>query len=164
MKHLSDEDQRLVSRLVDGELVGEELANLERRLLQERPLREAVEEQRESREWFGRVRDERDPVVPPDFSDRVLAGVRDLPERSVLLHEAAVPGEIEREREGAIVTARALLVAAVLILSLSLAVSGGLMTRSDSGVLEAADSKLVDEIQAEIEEADRRRVSEQRSR
>ncbi len=168
MKQLSEADQRLLSRLVDGELAGEELTELERRLLREPRLREAVEGQRETREWFEKVRvqESRDGVtVPAGFAARVVEQVRRLPDREELLAEVGELGERESEERTTLSLGRGILAAAALIFGVSLLFAGGLVRPADSDQLEAADDQVIERIDAEmraLEEAEPERAVERR--
>ena len=151
MKNLSESDQALVSRYVDGELSARELVDFERRLLQEPLLRSAADAQRGVRGWFARTADDAGVEVPVGFADKVLQESRRLPSRESLQREAGVPGELEREEVTALRTGKGLLAAAVLVLGVSLLFANGLIRKPDTGQLEAVDQQRIEQIDQERE-------------
>lgn len=162
MKTPGAADQAQVSRFLDGQLSGAELAEFERRLLSDRALRDSVEEQRQVQDWFGRVRagDTAAAVATPGFVDEVLREARRLPSREALESEPAVPGETQLREKSALRTGRVLVAAAALIMGFALVTASGLLQPSDSGRLDAQQQRL-DEIDRAIAEEARRQEEQQ---
>jgi anti-sigma factor RsiW len=157
MRGFTEHDQRLVSRFVDGELSGAELIEFERRLLSEPELRQAADTQRATRTWFEGLRvaeGERDAggELSSGFADRILQEARRGVDRAA---EADVPGELELAERSALRLGSGLLAAAVLIFGFALLFSTGLVRPADSGRLEAADERRIEQIDREIEAARR---------
>ena len=163
MKNLREDDRRLVSRFVDGELQGDAAVEFERRLLQEPALRDAVDEQRSMRQWMAKTAGE-PQALSAGFTDRVLQEARRLPTRESLLHEADVPGEIERNERSAVRLTQVLMGAAAAILVTTVLFSSDLMRATDSRHLDAVDTKRIEEIDQEITAEERRREAENRRR
>jgi len=160
MTSLREADQALVSRYVGGALTGQELADFERRLLKEPALRSSVEEQREVQDWFARVRAS-EPAADaagrsPSFVDGVIRETR----RRVPSDQEGVAGESGDGEQRVVRTARMLLVAAALILGLSLLVATGVLRPGDGDRL-AADPARVEQIDRQME-SERRDVERQR--
>ena len=155
MKKRSEEDERLVSRYVDGELSESARAEFEARMRADPLLREAVAAQRGVRDWFADV--EHDPSghdtprASRDFADRVMSEARRLPPRQALLQELGVEGEVEARQRVELSTGRRLVIAAMLILSASLLFAAQLIRRTDARYLEAVDQRRIEEIDRRLE-------------
>ncbi len=125
---LNDSDSRLVSRFVDGEMDATERAAFCSRLDDDVELTNAVTEAREVVRWFAERRStERDEQLSSGFEQRVLTEVRRLPSRAQLLSELAEPGEEERDSARAHAVVRRILVAAVLLFSISVLTLAGVL-------------------------------------
>jgi len=166
VKRLKEADQRLVSRFVDGDLGAQAKLAFERRLLQEQTLRESVAEQRAVRDWFGRSESggDREVVSSCDIADRVLAEARRLPSREALAGEAGVLGELELGERAVLLTARWMMLAAAVVLGVSLLFAAELLHASDSRHLDASDTKRIERIDREIEAVAQSREVEPRRR
>ncbi len=156
MKH-TDSDERLVSRLVDGEASAGDHSTAKRGVAgpSER-LAELVDEQRAVRQWFADSRrGEPAAEVPAGFADAVLARTRRLPTRSELRAELAPLGETEIASVYRVM--RRIAIAAALIFTLSMAAWAGLIRAPDPQHLEASDLDRIQQIDAAIEAEARRR-------
>ena len=127
-----------------------------------RPVRPAASEQHGAATRLDTREAGNDEYVP--ITDRVLQEARRLPTRESLLHEADVPGEIERNERSAVRLTQVLMGAAAAILVTTVLFSSDLMRATDSRHLDAVDTKRIEEIDQEIAAEERRREAENRRR
>ena len=155
MKNLSEADQILVSRFTSERLTGQELADFERRLLREPVLRASVDEQREVQDWFAHVRASESVSPGADVaagSPGFVEGVMHEARRRSPVEQSGVEelGETQLRERSVIRTARALLVAAALVLGLSLLIAGGVLRPGDGDRL-SADPDRVEQIDRQMQ-------------
>jgi len=135
---VSENDERLLYRFLDGELVGDETVACRARLEREPLLRQALQAMQDRARGFVTVRSEA-MVAPAGFNAKVLAAARRLPERAAL-REAEVGASV-------VVMCRRLLLAAAILFGIGFLWHSGLL---DGGLL---DGRATDSLQATPREA-----------
>lgn len=138
---ISNHDQRLLHRLLDGELPATEAAAAEARVAASSELRAWLQQQRALRAGFVAGR-EPARTASPGFAAGVMAAVRRLPSRPELI--AAQQG-VDFVR-----LCRRILIAAAVLFAVGLAWHSGLLDSRAHDQLQAAP----DEIQQEMERLD----------
>ncbi len=139
--HLTEEDQMLVARFVDGELDAPARREFETRLADEPALRAAVDELTQTSSLFDAGRAEATPQPSEGFQDRVLREIRRLPTGQELA--TAGSGDVAHFEA----FCRRLMVAAVLLIGLGVLVFAGILRQSDTGKLEASPQEVREEME-----------------
>lgn len=130
---VSQNDERLLFRFLDGELSGDEAAACRARLDREPLLRQCLEELRDRASGFATARAEV-RTAPAGFTSGVLAAVRQLPDRAAL---RASEGEPEL-----LVLCRRVLIAAALVVGIGLLWHSGLFTGRSADTLQARPGEV----------------------
>ena len=139
---LTHDDELMLHRFLDGEMDSAQAVAFEARLAAEPRLRRHLDDARALRAGFAEAH-VGGPAPRAGFTAGVLAATRCLPSRQQLKRDEVV-AELVR-------TCRRVLIAAAVLLGLSLALHAGLVNSRRSDTLEAVPSA---EVQQEIERLD----------
>ena len=148
MRKLGKADQVLVARYLDGELVGDQRLEFEKRLVADAALRAAADSLCAQRL---RIR-AADPAVPAgpvsgDFAASVVQQVRRMPSRSDLVAQSTA----EAAAATAVDYARHLMVAALVVCGFGLLFGLKVLVAPDTGALQATEQELLD-LDAKVKE------------
>jgi len=141
--HVSQNDERLLYRFLDGELTADEAVACRARLECEPLLRQCLEELRDRASGFATARAEANAapagLAPAGFTTGVLAAVRRLPDREALRAAELTPHLV--------VLCRRLLIAAAIVIGLGLLWQTGLFTGRGADTLQARPGEMEQEMQ-----------------